>query len=179
MGTPSASAQAWLANPEAPVVSGWFITPTSRPPYSATPVIRIVRGPQAHGFSEEAWRRLLGEAYVVQSQSDRMGLRLAGPTLALGQPHEMPSEAVAFGAIQVPPDGQPIVLLADRQTLGGYPKIANVVSVDLPLLAQVKPGDTVRFREVSMTEAEKLLLDRERELSGLQVAVTRLLQNSV
>ena len=179
VGTPSAAAQAWLANPEAPVVSGWFITPTSRPPYSSTPTIRIVRGPQAHGFSEEAWRRLLGEAYVVQSQSDRMGLRLAGPTLALGQPHEMPSEAVAFGAIQVPPDGQPIVLLADRQTLGGYPKIANVVSVDLPLLAQVKPGDTVRFREVSMTEAEKLLLDRERELSGLQVAVTRLLQNSV
>ena len=179
MGAPSAAAQAWLANPEAPVVSNWFITPTSRPPYSSTPTIRIVRGPQAHGFSEEAWRRLLGEAYVVQSQSDRMGLRLAGPTLALGQPHEMPSEAVAFGAIQVPPDGQPIVLLVDRQTLGGYPKIANVVSVDLPLLAQVKPGDTVRFREVSMTEAEKLLLDRERELSGLQVAVTRLLQNSV
>jgi KipI family sensor histidine kinase inhibitor len=174
-GPVSLAAEAWLSDPESPVVAGWFITPRWRPPYSAAPRARIVRGPQAHGFCGEAWRRFLGEAYEVQGQSDRMGLRLAGPTLALGQPHEMPSESVAFGSVQVPPDGQPIVLLADRQTLGGYPKIANVVTVDLPLLAQLKPGDTVRFQEVDGVEAERLLFDRERALSGLRDSVARLL----
>jgi antagonist of KipI len=85
----------------------------------------------------------------------------------LKEPREMISEPVAFGSVQVPPEGQPIVLTADRQTIGGYPRIAEVVSVDLPLLAQLRPGDRLLFTSVSVEEAQALLLAEERALSRL------------
>ena len=98
----------------------------------------------------------------------RQGYRLDGPGLALAAPLEMISEAVAFGTVQVPPDGQPIVLMADRQTTGGYPKIASVASVDLPLLAQRVPGETLRFERVTLDEAQALYLEREVEFARLR-----------
>jgi antagonist of KipI len=97
-----------------------------------------------------------------------MGVRLAGAPLPRATMHDLVSSPVAPGTIQVPPDGQPIVLLADAQTIGGYPQIAHVVSVDLPLVAQLRPGDTVRFREVPLTEARALAVAREHALALLR-----------
>ncbi|MNI82631.1 KipI antagonist [compost metagenome] len=102
-----------------------------------------------------------------------MGCRLSGPALRLKSPKEYLSEPVSHGTVQVPADGQPIVLLADRQTLGGYPKAAQVISVDLPLLAQAAPGTRIRFAEVSLREAETLLIRQERELKLLEMMIVQ------
>lgn len=125
---------------------------------SADAPIRIVRGREWRAFTEEAWRTLESSIYQISAQSDRMGYRLQGPALALQDKLEMASEAVGFGTIQVPPDGQPIVLMADRQTTGGYPKIAHVCAVDLPRLAQRIPGEPVQFELISIDEAQRLLV---------------------
>ena len=95
-------------------------------------------------------------------------MRLAGPPLTRNAYNELLSSGVAPGTVQVPPDGQPIILMADAQTIGGYPQVANVISVDLPLIAQLRPGDSVRFREVALTEAQDLVLTRERRLAVLR-----------
>ena len=100
-----------------------------------------------------------------------MGFRLDGPTVLLENPLELLSEAVSFGTIQVPPGGKPIVLMADRQTTGGYPRIAEVASVDLHLLAQLKPGDSLRFELVSLAQAQALYLRREQEMVAIREAV--------
>lgn len=117
-------------------------------------VLRAVAGPQEEWFGEEARQRFWGSEFVVTPQSDRMGLRLSGVAIELEERREMISEPVAFGSVQVPPDGQPIVLLADRQTLGGYPKIATVISADAPALARLRPGQRVAFGQVSLVEAQ-------------------------
>jgi antagonist of KipI len=100
-----------------------------------------------------------------------MGYRLEGEALALRAPREMFSEAVAFGTVQLPPGGAPIVLMADRQTTGGYPRIGEVASVDLPLVAQLKPGDHLRFRMISLAESQQLLLELERDLAQARLAI--------
>lgn len=160
-----------LVGPSAVIVQGqvdhWHISPTVLPAYSTQPVVRVTRGAQWEWFTEETQYKLFGARYSVLPKSDRMGLRLLGAQLALKAPREMKSEAVAFGSIQVPPEGQPIVLMADRQTIGGYPKIAEVISVDLPLLAQLRPGDRVLFTHVSLDEAQALYLAEEHALSRL------------
>ena len=102
--------------------------------------LRFLPGVQQHWFSETARRRFRGEAYQLTPRSDRMGARLAGAELKLAEPREMISQPVACGSVQVPPDGQPIILLAERQTIGGYPQIGHVISVDLPKLARAWPG---------------------------------------
>ncbi|WP_341316777.1 biotin-dependent carboxyltransferase family protein [Paraburkholderia sp. IMGN_8] len=130
--------------------------------------IRITPGREWRYFTANARRALEREPYRITAQSDRMGYRLQGPGLSLIEPREMASEAVGFGAIQVPADGQPIVLMADRQTTGGYPKIAHVCTVDLPRLAQQIPGDTVRFELVDLVEAQRLLLSQERSFAQLE-----------
>jgi antagonist of KipI len=122
----------------------------------------VIRGPQWEWFGGEARERFLHERFTVTRRSDRMGLRLAGSALNLESPREMVSEGVVVGTVQVPPDGQPIVLLADGQTIGGYPKIAVVATSDLPLLAQLRPGDKIGFQEVSVAGAQDLLLAAER-----------------
>jgi antagonist of KipI len=100
-----------------------------------------------------------------------MGFRLAGAKLGLAQPRELLSEATSAGTIQVPPDGNPIVLMADHPTTGGYPKIANVVAADLDVLAQVKPGDEIRFSEISIEKAHSLYRRREAEIARLACAL--------
>jgi len=137
----------------------WFVDSSRAWFRPADAPLRIVRGPQADDFDDAAWSTLLSRAFTVTARSDRMGVRLAGPALARRVAVERPSEGVASGTLQVPPDGQPIALLADRQTIGGYPKIAHVVAVDLGRLAQRRPGDTVRFEEIGLADAEAL--DRE------------------
>ena len=100
-----------------------------------------------------------------------MGARLAGGALELAEPREMVSQPVACGSVQVPPDGQPIILLAERQTIGGYPQIGHVISVDLPKLARAWPGTSLRFREVTWEEARELLWREERDFASLRTGL--------
>jgi antagonist of KipI len=145
-------------------VENWRLDPRIMPAYAASPTLRVVQGAQGGEFDREWWR---GE-YAVLRQSDRMGIRLQGAPLVRAVSGDLISSAVAPGAVQVPPDGQPIVLAADAQTIGGYPLVAHVISADLPLLAQLRPGDQVRFIEVTLTEAHRLTLAREHALAILR-----------
>jgi 5-oxoprolinase (ATP-hydrolysing) subunit C len=119
------------------------------------PRLRIVPGPQDEYFTKDALAALLDGEYTITAQSDRMGMRLAGKPLAHAKGFNIVSDAIAPGSIQVPGGGQPIILLADRQTTGGYPKIATVISADLPALGQMRPGDRVRFEAVGLDAARE------------------------
>ncbi len=123
------------------------------PDFPQDPVVRIVLGPQEDWFADEGVAALLNSPFRVSSTSDRRGIRLEGPRLAFRGESEIPPEGTALGAIQVPGDGQPIVLGPDRPVTGGYPKIATVVSADFRLVAQTRPGTSLRFRAVSMADA--------------------------
>lgn len=128
------------------------------------PVVRVIRGPEHDRFSA-ASRELLGAgAFEVSPQSNRMGLRMRGPALSLAGLYDLFSSPVATGTIQVPPSGDPIVLMADHQTIGGYPRIASVITADLSYLAQAPPGTRIRFREVDVAGAQSAYLDREHDL---------------
>jgi antagonist of KipI len=125
-------------------------------------LLRVTSGPQADWFGGE----LYAAEYTVAEESNRMGLRLRGPAMA-SRPGHMLTEGVALGAIQVPPDGQPIILFVEHQTTGGYPKPANVISADFWRLGQLRPRDQVRFEQVTIEEALGLLQEQERWLYGL------------
>ncbi|MGI8522008.1 MAG: biotin-dependent carboxyltransferase family protein [Nocardioides sp.] len=131
VGTPYGPPRA-LDTPRVPVASG----------------LRLLPGPHAGWFTDDALRRLAAEEYVVTGDSDRIGLRLQGPPVprAEGAPAELPSEGMVLGAVQVPPDGQPIVFLADHPTTGGYPVVAVVDPADLWQCSQTRPGERVMFR---------------------------------
>ena len=111
-------------------------------------------GPQEAHFTEAAVATFLSEPFMVSKEADRMGLRLRGPVLAHARGYNIASDGVVTGAIQVPGSGHPIIMLADHQTTGGYPKIATVISADLATVGRLRPGDTIRFRAVSTAEAE-------------------------
>ena len=121
------------------------------------PEIRVVLGPQADRFTDEAIQTFLGHDYEMLPQSDRMGARLRGPRIAHARGHDIISDGIALGSIQVPGDGQPIALLVDRQSTGGYTKVATVCSFDIGRLGQVKPGHRLRFRAVELAEAHRIL----------------------
>ena len=113
-------------------------------------------GPQAKYFSDESIETFLSSEYSISLTSDRMGYRLEGPVLTHRSKTELISEGMTFGAIQVPSSGQPIVMMADCPTTGGYPKIAAVTSADLPLLAQCVPNKSkIRFQETTIAKAQK------------------------
>ncbi|MBV9619005.1 MAG: urea amidolyase, partial [Verrucomicrobia bacterium] len=128
------------------------------------PILRFIRGSDSNRFNTSALEYLTTETFVVSPDSDRMGVRLDGPALERSNDVDLLSEAVAPGTVQVPPSGKPIVLLNDCQTIGGYPKIAHVITVDLGIAAQLRASDRVRFKEVSLGEAHRALLERERDL---------------
>jgi antagonist of KipI len=130
--------------------------------------IRFLKGRQYYLFNDESIRLFQTTSYSISNESNRMGYRMEGDSLHLSNQQELLTEGVAFGTVQVPANGQPIILMADRQTTGGYPKIAQVISVDLPRLAQLRPGDSIDFGEVSIFEAQNLALKRENELKALQ-----------
>ncbi len=132
--------------------------------------IRVVAGRQWALFQPAAQARFLSSAYRIENDSERMGYRLKGEPIELIEPADLLSEAVVFGTVQVPPNGQPIVLMADRQTTGGYPKIASVISVDLPRLAQKLPGEEIRFEQVSLDRAQQLSLARSALFAELEAA---------
>jgi biotin-dependent carboxylase-like uncharacterized protein len=121
------------------------------------PEIRVVLGPQADRFTDDGIAAFLGGEYEMLPQSDRMGARLRGPRIAHARGHDIISDGIALGSIQVPGDGQPIALLVDRQSTGGYTKIATIGSFDIGRLGQVKPGQRLRFRAIDLAEAHRLL----------------------
>lgn len=138
------------------------------PNSTRNPTIRVMDGRHYSFFTKDSQEAFYSEPFNITSQSDRMGYRLQGPTLRLTNNHEMLSEAVAFGTIQVPANGQPIILLADRQTTGGYPKIGQMATVDFSLIAQAKPGEDVYFTNISHDEAQKLYLEKEVKMNLLK-----------
>lgn len=126
--------------------------------------VRVMAGPQADWFGPDALRTLTSVSFRVSPRSNRMGYRLEGPPLPRVQSGELISEPVGMGAIQVPGAGEPILLMADRQTAGGYPRIAHVITADLPLAGQLAPGDFLEFVLCSRQEAVAALIARERQL---------------
>ena len=138
------------------------------PDLTQEPEIRIVMGTQADRFSREGVAALLDAPYEMLPQTDRMGARLRGAKIAHTRGHDIISDGIPLGGIQVPGDGQPIVLLVDRQSTGGYTKVATVCSFDIGRIAQVKPGQRLRFRAIDVAEAHRRLRE---EVTSLAQAV--------
>ncbi|TGA98736.1 biotin-dependent carboxyltransferase family protein [Sporolactobacillus shoreae] len=155
----------------------WFFS--LRRIYHGIHTIRVMPDTLWARFTEQSRTAFLNEEYQVTASSDRMGYRLEGEALALSEPLEMYSEAVTNGSIQVPPGGQPIILMTDHQSTGGYPRIAQVASVDLPLLAQLPPNSRIIFQKISVEEAENLLLRKQDYLKVLRKRVTQKLESLV
>ena len=152
---------------------GWFAPPLSYGGGAHTGIrLRVMPGAEYGRFREAARTALEQERYRVAPASDRMGVRLDGPPLQTSDSAELLSHGVIPGTIQVPGDGMPIILAADCQTTGGYPKIAHVITADLPLLAQVKPGDSVRFTLVSHAEAQRIYIDFEQQMRMVAAAIS-------
>ena len=131
------------------------------PDYDSSMPIRVILGPQDDRFTEAGLDTLLGEAFTVSAQSDRMGYRLQGPKVEHVSGPDIISDGIPFGGVQVSGDGQPIVLMADRGTSGGYTKPATVISADLGKVAQRMPGDEMRFQKVTLEEAHEALKEQE------------------
>jgi antagonist of KipI len=134
--------------------------------------LRLLPGVHWDEFTAESQRNLLEAEYRISTQSDRMGFRLEGPALTMTAPRQILSEAASFGTIQVPSGGEAIVLMADRQSTGGYPKIAQVISVDLADLAQRRPGQTICFAPVTLDEAQRLDSEQEDAFDQVHDALT-------
>lgn len=132
----------------------------------AVVTLRVTSGPQADRFDEQARRLFAGSEYRVSGASDRMGLRLEGPPVAPPGRGAMLTEGMPLGAIQIPPAGRPVILFVDHQTTGGYPVIASIASVDLPAVAQLRPGGRVRFATITLDEARRLLRERAAALEA-------------
>jgi antagonist of KipI len=149
-------------------------TPAAPPPIASVAegpaTVRVLPGPQLDAFAPGALDLLQSEAYIVGNQSDRMGFRLEGPTLVHSRGSEIISDATPHGSLQVPGSGQPILLMADRQTTGGYPKIATVITADLGVAGQLAPGDALRFVICSMPDALAALVLQERALMAIEGA---------
>ena len=128
----------------------------AHPLYNDHPILHVILGPQIKNFTEESIATFMSQQYMVSTTSDRMGYRLKGPALTLRNTKELVSEGMTFGSIQVPASGQPIVMMADCPTTGGYSKIGNVISADLPLLAQCVPNkNRIRFQKTTVAKAQK------------------------
>lgn len=140
------------------------------PRYGRFPTVRITAGPEFDLLNALGEETLLHENFVISADSDRMGFRLRGRSIYMLSEMEMVSSAVNFGTVQLLPDSQLIVLMADHQTTGGYPRLANIVAVDLPLIAQLGPNDKVAFHLVTLEEAERLTIQFERDLNLFKVA---------
>ena len=151
------------------VPTGFTLPAEYHPEYQKA--IRVILGPQDDAFTQQGIRTFLSAEYTVTNDADRMGYRLDGPKIEHKSGADIISDGIALGAIQVPAHGTPIIMLADRQTTGGYTKIANLISIDVPSIAQKKPGDTVRFEQLSIEDAQSLYRERERSIQRLRQLV--------
>jgi biotin-dependent carboxylase-like uncharacterized protein len=140
--------------------------------------IRVVPGPQDDYFDAQAWDRFLSESFVVSPKRDRMAMILGGAQISAYRGHDIVSDAIAQGAIQVPASGHPIVLMAERQTTGGYPKIATLASVDIARLAQLTTGTEFRFARIDRDQAEDLLIKERQALRDLMSGLRPLAEAS-
>lgn len=153
-------------------ISSWtgphdWVSPAQR-----HPALHFIRGADWHCFNDSTLQRFKINEFSVSSDSDRMGVRLEGVELKRNDEADLISQGVAPGTIQVPPGGKPILLLGDCQTIGGYPKIAHVITIDLGIAAQLRAGDRVRFLEVSLQDAYRLLIQRERDLERFRIGLS-------
>lgn len=145
-------------------IASWKPSHNWSSPAQRKPVLRFIPGSDRHHCTTDAMKTFGQSGFFISPDSDRMGVRLEGPRIERASEEDLLSEAVAPGTVQVPPNGKPILLLNDCQTIGGYPKLAHVITCDLPIAAQLRPADTVRFREVSVADAHQALSERERDL---------------
>ncbi len=153
-------------------ISSWSAPEPWSQTASANPILHVIRGNDWDRFDDVMTQRFTSEAFAVSPDSNRMGVRFDGPELRRDNDVDLISEAVAPGTIQVPSSGKPILLLGDCQTIGGYPKIAHVITVDLGIAAQLRAGDHARFSEVSFIDAHRLLLERESELKRFRIGLS-------
>lgn len=153
----------------------WFFS--LRRTYQGVQTIRVIQDTLWNCFSVESRKNFLQSEFRVTTSSDRMGYRLEGAELTLDEPLELYSEAVTNGSIQVPRDGQPIILLTDHQSTGGYPRIAQVASADLPMLAQLPPNSNLRFQQISSEEAEKQFVKQSKDLELIHKKISFQLDN--
>ncbi len=143
---------------------------SEQPAYDLPAILRVLPGPHLPHFTSAAPAAFFAASYSVSPQSDRQGYRLAGPAVSRTAAGDLLSEPMPLGGIQIPPDGQPILLMADRQTTGGYPLLGVVCSADMPRAAQLAPGDTVRFVPVSLADAAAAAMNLEQRLRLLELA---------
>lgn len=141
------------------------------PSYDKSCCVRAVLGPQDDYFTEESLEKFFGSEYEVTSEADRMGYRLSGTALEHKNSADIISDGINLGSIQIPGHGMPIVMMADRQTTGGYTKIGTVISIDIPLIAQLKPGDKVQFEKIDIQEAHSILKEYEDIIKNIKTYV--------
>lgn len=149
----------------------WSVYYTTFVTFKKTQTVRVIRGSEYKHFNEESLKKFFTTPYTVTTHADRMGYRLEGEKIQLKEPFELLSEGVTFGTIQIPSNGQPIILMADRQTTGGYPKLGQVITADLPFLAQMQANDHIYFKEVTLEEAQWALIHQEKKLNELRVGL--------
>ncbi len=149
------------------VATSWYIKNFMMQNTEKT-VIRVFEDRQYNKISEQSINKFFSSKFNIDTRSDRMGYRLSGEKIELKEKLEMISEEVSLGTIQIPPDGNPIILLADAQTVGGYPKIAHVAQVDIQKIAQLKPNDKIVFEKITLKEAERLYFEREKDIVKLK-----------
>jgi antagonist of KipI len=142
------------------------VRPEMIPSYGDEVEARAILGPQADRFTREGIEAFLGEPYEMTPQIDRMGVRLKGPPITHTRGHDIISDGIPLGGIQVVGEGQPIILLVDRQSTGGYTKVATVCSFDIGRVGQVKPGQRLRFKAITVPEAHTLLRQERKNLEG-------------
>ena len=166
-GQPSRRTQRIMAelDAQARTSASWSLSRSLRPRYGATPTVRFIAGPEHALLTDASRNALQTDSFRLAPESDRMGFRFRGPSLSLAVTRDMLSSGVTAGTIQLPPGGDPIILMADRQTTGGYPRLGEVIAVDLPLVAQLRPGESLRFASVSLHDAHALYRLRETDLA--------------
>lgn len=152
------------------VATSWYVGDSTAENINST-IIRVFKDRQFDNISDESINKFFNSEFNVDNKSDRMGYRLCGEKIELKERLEMISEEVSIGTIQIPPDGNPIILLADRQTTGGYPKLAHVASVDIQKIVQLKPNSKIKFKQITLKEAERLYFERERYIDELKKAI--------
>jgi len=151
-----------------PALSGARVPSEYIPKYGCQIELRVILGPQDNYFTEDGINTFLQSDYTVSAKADRMGYCLEGPPIQHRTTADIISDGIPLGAVQVPGDGLPIILLVDRQTTGGYTKVATVISVDIPKLAQAKPDDKVRFQQINQDEAQIALQEYEQQIQTIR-----------
>ena len=158
----------WIKLGEKPLSNrGSYLPEEEKPVYDKDQIIRVVLGPQDDYFHQDALDVFLNSTYTITSEADRMGYRLEGPKINHKDAADIVSDGIAIGSIQVPGHGSPIIMMADRQTTGGYTKIATVITPDLPKLAQMGPGNRMKFEMVSVEESHRIYKEYEEKFITL------------